>query len=135
MNLPVKIASRSSLLALAQVEEIISVIASEAKQSLKKIATSPLAPRNDTQRVFEYEILKVETSGDKDKITPLTNSSDDFFTDAIDQALLEGKAAIAIHSAKDLPEHLHEDLKIFALTQGLGDKDAWVSRVHWKDLP
>ncbi len=26
-------------------------------------------------------------------------------------------------------------LKIFALTKGLDDKDAWVGRMHWKDLP
>ena len=116
MNLPVKIASRSSPLALAQVDEII--------RDLKAQGT-----------VFDYEILKFETSGDKDKTTPLTNSRDDFFTDAIDQALLESKADIAIHSAKDLPQNLHEGLKIFALTKGLDNKDAWVSRVHWKDLP
>ncbi len=115
MNLPVKIASRSSPLALAQIEEIIRDLKARG-------------------RVFNYEILKFETAGDKDKNTPLTSSRDDFFTDAIDRALLEGKADIAIHSAKDLPQHLHEDLRIFALTQGLDDKDAWVGRVHWKDL-
>ena len=116
MNLPVKIASRSSPLALDQVHEII--------RDLKAQGT-----------VFDYEILKFETAGDKDKTTPLTNSRDDFFTDVIDQVLLEGKADIAIHSAKDLPQNLHEGLKIFALTKGLDNKDAWVSRVHWKDLP
>ncbi len=111
-----KIASRASPLALAQIEEIIRDLKARG-------------------RAFNYEILKFETAGDKDKTTPLTNSRDDFFTDAIDRALLEGKADIAIHSAKDLPQNLHEGLKIFALTQGLDDKDAWVSRVHWKDLP
>ena len=116
MNSPVKIASRSSRLALLQVDEIL--------QDLKAQG-----------RTFDYGILKFETSGDKDKNTPLTKSGDDFFTDAIDQTLLEGKADIAIHSAKDLPQNLHKDLKIFALTKGLDDKDAWVSRVHWKDLP
>ena len=103
MNLPVKIASRSSPLALVQIEEIL--------QELKAKGT-----------VFDYETVQFETAGDKDKTTPLTDSSDDFFTDAIDQALLEGKADIAIHSAKDLPQNLHEDLKIFALTQGLDDQ-------------
>ncbi len=116
MNLPVKIASRSSPLALAQIEEVIRDLRAQG-------------------RVFDTEILKFETSGDKDKSTPLTNSRDDFFTDAIDRALLEAKADIAIHSAKDLPQNLHEGLKIFALTKGLDDKDAWVGRVHWKDLP
>jgi len=116
MNLPVKIASRSSPLALVQIEEIIHGLKAKG-------------------RVFDHEVLKFETTGDKDKITSLTKSSDDFFTDAIDRAILEGKADIAIHSAKDLPQNLHEDLKIFALTQGLDDKDAWVGRMHWKDLP
>ncbi len=115
-----KIASRSSPLALAQVEEVIC----DLKQSV--------IPANAG---IHYEVLKFKTSGDKDKSTPLTKSPDDFFTDTIDRALLEGKADIAIHSAKDLPQNLHKDLKIFALTESLGDKDAWVSRVHWKDLP
>jgi hydroxymethylbilane synthase len=85
--------------------------------------------------VLDYESIKFETAGDKDKSTPLTNSRDDFFTDAIDRALIEGRADIAIHSAKDLPQNLHKGLKIFALTQCLDNKDAWVSRVHWQDLP
>ncbi len=116
MSLPVKVASRSSPLALAQVDEIL--------RELKVLGI-----------VFDVEMLKFETAGDKDKVTPLTRSRDDFFTDAIDQALLEGRADIAIHSAKDLPKNLPEGLKIFALTQGLDDKDAWVSPVYWKDLP
>ncbi len=112
----VKIATRSSPLALAQIDEVI--------QELKALG-----------RIPEVEILKFDTTGDKDKTTPLTQSRDNFFTDAIDQALLEGKADVAVHSAKDLPQHMHEDLKIFALTKGLTDKDAWVGRCHWKDLP
>ena len=116
MSYRIFIASRSSPLALAQVEEII--------RDLKARGS-----------VFDYESIKFETTGDKDKSTSLTNSRDNFFTDTIDRALLEGKADIAIHSAKDLPQNLHEGLKIFALTQCLDDKDAWVSRVHWQDLP
>lgn len=116
MNLPIKIASRSSPLALAQVEEIILEMKAKGK-------------------TFAFEPIKFETAGDKDKTTPLTKSSDDFFTDTIDQALLEGKADIAVHSAKDLPQHLNKSLKIFALTKGMETHDAWVSRVHWKDLP
>jgi hydroxymethylbilane synthase len=85
--------------------------------------------------VLDYESIKFETAGDKDKSTPLTNSRDNFFTDTIDRALIEGRADIAIHSAKDLPQNLHKGLKIFALTQCLDNKDAWVSRVHWQDLP
>ena len=116
MHSPVRIASRSSPLALAQVEEVI--------RDLKALG-----------RALDIKILKFETAGDKDKKTPLTESRDDFFTDSIDRALLEGRADIAVHSAKDLPQNLHEGLKIFALTRALDARDAWVGRVHWKDLP
>ncbi|MBF0503883.1 MAG: hydroxymethylbilane synthase [Candidatus Omnitrophica bacterium] len=115
MNLPIKIASRSSPLALAQVEEII--------QSLKLLGTN-----------VNYTLLKYETAGDKDKTTPLTTSPDNFFTDAIDHALLSKEADIAIHSAKDLPQHFPAGLDIFALTQCLDNKDAWVGRKPWSQL-
>jgi len=111
-----KIACRLSPLALAQVEEVI--------QSLK---TKGIA--------VNYEILKYETAGDKDKNTPLTASPDNFFTDTIDKALLNGEADIAVHSAKDLPQNFPEGLEIFALTQCLDNKDAWVGRQSWNKLP
>ncbi len=110
-----KIACRSSPLACCQVDEVI--------QSLK---TKGIA--------VNYEILKYATAGDKDKTTPLTASPDNFFTDAIDQALLNGKADIAVHSAKDLPQNCPEGLEIFALTQCLDNKDAWVGRKSWSQL-
>ncbi len=116
MNLPVKIASRCSPLALAQVEEII--------QNLKAKGV-----------LVTYEILKYETGGDKDRSTPLTSSRDDFFTDAIDIALQKGQTDIAVHSAKDLPKNLPEGLEIFALTRCLDNKDAWVGRTSWAHLP
>jgi len=116
MNYPIKIASRSSRLALAQVDEILSELKSQG-------------------RVLNANIIKFESAGDKDKTTPLTESPDNFFTDTIDHALLEGRVDIAIHSAKDLPQDLHEGLKIFALTKCLDDKDAWVSHTRWQDLP
>ena len=116
MNSPLKIASRSSPLALVQTGEII--------RDLKAAG-----------RVFEYETVKFETAGDRDKTTPLTESSDYFFTDAIDRALLEGRADLAVHSAKDLPRNLNEGLAVYCLTKGLDDRDAWAGRVHWKDLP
>ncbi len=116
MNPPLRIASRSSALALAQINEII--------HDLKSQGTA-----------IDFKTITIETSGDNDKITPLTQSADNFFTDTIDQALLTGKADIAVHSAKDLPRHLAQGLKVFALTKGLDDRDAWVGRMTWKDLP
>jgi hydroxymethylbilane synthase len=71
----------------------------------------------------------VDTAGDRDKtssLRPLEKTN--FFTDAIDEALLKGEIDVAVHSAKDLPESLPVGLKIFALTKGLDPRDAIVTR-------
>ena len=116
MNLPVKIASRPSPLALIQVEEVI--------QQLKSHGIA-----------FAYEVTTCPTKGDKDKITSILGATDNFFADTLDQALLNNEADIAVHSAKDLPQDLPQGLSIFALTAALDDKDAWVSPYHWNNLP
>ena len=55
---------------------------------------------------------------------------DDMFTRELDMALLSGKADIAIHSAKDLPEKLHPDLEVIALYEAFDKTDSLVSRDH-----
>ena len=59
------------------------------------------------------------------------------FTRELDMALLSGKADIAIHSAKDLPEKLHPDLEVIALYEAFDKTDSLVSRNHiaLSDLP
>ena len=59
------------------------------------------------------------------------------FTRELDEALLNDKADIAIHSAKDLPEKLHPDLEVIALYEAFDKTDSLVSRDHiaLADLP
>lgn len=110
---PIKVGSRKSSLALAQVKEVID--------SLKTITP--------------FEITTFDTAGDRDKTTSLTSKpSENFFTDALDQALLRHDIDVAIHSAKDLPAVIPQGLKIFALTAILDDTDAWVGKVAWANL-
>ncbi len=112
-----RVGSRSSPLALVQVKEVFSLLAKAGKK-------------------IKYDLLTFETKGDIDKTSSLlTNPADNFFSDALDQALLSGKIDIAIHSAKDLPKNLPVGLKIFALTKSLDATDAWVSRVSPRELP
>ncbi|MBI3314480.1 MAG: hydroxymethylbilane synthase, partial [Candidatus Omnitrophica bacterium] len=113
-----KIGSRPSRLALAQVEEIVRLV--KARNS------APL----------QYQLITCTTAGDRDKKTPLTRQpGDDFFTDTLDQALLKGGIDITVHSAKDLPQHIPAGLEIFALTETLDDRDAWVGPCAFADLP
>ncbi|OGX25815.1 MAG: hypothetical protein A3D10_08790 [Omnitrophica WOR_2 bacterium RIFCSPHIGHO2_02_FULL_48_11] len=112
----IKVGSRGSPLALAQVKEVFSYL---AKQEI----------------MVEYKQVIYQTRGDQDKTTSLMiNPAENFFTDTLDQALLKGDIDIAIHSAKDLPQPLHKDLKIFALTSSVDDTDAFVGKVRFSQL-
>ncbi len=76
-----------------------------------------------------YETHFLSTTGDRDQKTSLrTLEKTDFFTKELDQLLLEKKCDIAIHSAKDLPDPLHPQLKILALTKGVDPSDSLVLR-------
>ncbi len=111
------VGSRHTPLALVQIEEIKKLLLA------KKI-----------KPVFEQKIFR--TQGDIDQKTLLTDKSvpDDFFTNTLDESILKGKIDIAIHSAKDLPASIPKGLKIFALTKSIDETDAFVGKVHFKDL-
>ena len=71
----------------------------------------------------------ISTTGDQDKTTSLkTLEKSNFFTDAIDHRQLQGEFRISIHSAKDLPDPLHPDLEMIALTKGVDSSDSLVVR-------
>ena len=111
----IKIGSRKSRLAKIQVQEILSLL-----ENLS----------------FSYELVHLTTQGDSDKKTSLTtNPADNFFTNTLDEALLQKQIDIAIHSAKDLPQRLPEGLKIYALTKTFDTTDSWVSPYSLEDLP
>ncbi len=113
----IRFGTRGSRLALLQVDEILRL--------LKKKRIS-----------ITFEVISFTTKGDIDKKTPLTEHvANDFFTDTLDRALLEGEIDIAIHSAKDLPQKLHPGLEIYALTHPLDETDALVSSKKLADLP
>lgn len=74
-----------------------------------------------------FKTLFMKTSGDLDLTTSLLNmDKTDFFTKEIDSQVLEKKADIGIHSAKDLADPLAQGLKIFAVTKGVASHDSLV---------
>jgi hydroxymethylbilane synthase len=99
---------------------------------LKIIARDSLLSKAQVREVKEEfgihcEEIYIKTQGDLDLTTSLTlMESTDFFTREIDDAILEGRADIAVHSAKDLPAILREGLELMALTQGVDSRDALV---------
>ena len=70
------------------------------------------------ERLFpflKFELAEFSTPGDRDKITDLQTSSDDFFSKDLDDAILNNQIACAVHSAKDLPYPMKDGLDWFWL--------------------
>ena len=90
----IKIASRSSRLALKQTEIVC--------ESLKKF--------------FEIEVVKVSTIGDKFLNKPLAEvGGKGLFVKELERSLLNGDAHIAVHSLKDMEVHIAKDTFIGAI--------------------
>ena len=76
----------------------------------------------------DYRVVNVETPGDRDLTTPIEKSAPDFFTRDLDEAVREGRVDFAIHSAKDLPPKIADDLDWFWLPERADPRDCWVVR-------
>jgi porphobilinogen deaminase/siroheme synthase/uroporphyrinogen-III synthase len=115
MNLVFNIATRDSRLARVQSQEAVDLL-------------SPLFPDGT-----KFEFVFLQSPGDRDQQTSLADPSvpDDFFTRDTDTALRDGRADFAIHSAKDLPKSMPDDLAVAALLPAKDIRDALVFR---KDL-
>lgn len=64
----------------------------------------------------EVEIVVVSTSGDRDQVTPLHEiGGKGVFVKEVQAALLDGRADIAVHSAKDMPALSPDELVLAAV--------------------
>ncbi|MBR0506192.1 MAG: hypothetical protein IJJ84_12370, partial [Kiritimatiellae bacterium] len=76
----------------------------------------------------DYRVVSVETPGDRDLTTPIEKSAPDFFTRDLDDAVRAGRIDFAVHSAKDLPPKIADDLDWFWLPERADPRDFWVVR-------
>ena len=87
---------------------------------------------------FETERVEIKTTGDLTPDIPLARiGSRALFTKQIDDALLESRIDLAVHSLKDLPTELPAGIVIAAVSAREDPRDALVGRqpVRWSDLP
>jgi hydroxymethylbilane synthase len=74
---------------------------------------------------FESRIEIVKTTGDKITDVPLAQvGTKGLFTKEIEEALLEGRADLAVHSLKDLPTELPKGLQLAAIPEREDPRDA-----------
>lgn len=105
----VRIATRASELALVQARYVAARIESELH-----LAT---------------EILPMTTTGDQIQSVQLAKiGGKGLFVKEIEEALLENRADLAVHSAKDLPAHIPDGLVLAAFPVREDPRDALVSR-------
>ncbi|MBS1856250.1 MAG: hydroxymethylbilane synthase [Acidobacteria bacterium] len=77
----------------------------------------------------EVRIEIIKTTGDKITDVPLAKvGTKGLFTKEIEEALLDGRADLAVHSLKDLPTELPEGLVLAAVPEREDPRDAVVGR-------
>ncbi|MFO0926599.1 MAG: hydroxymethylbilane synthase [Gemmataceae bacterium] len=116
---PLRIGTRRSPLALWQAHHVETL--------LRPLA----APR-------PVELVLIETEGDRVRDRPLAQiGGDGLFTKEIQNALLDGRADVAVHSLKDLPTLVVPELTLAAVPERGPVGDAFVSRryARFDDLP
>ena len=113
------IGSRGSKLALIQANWVKSELEKKFKET-------------------EFVIEVIKTTGDKILDTPLAKIGDiGLFTKELEEALLEKRVDLVVHSAKDMPTAIPDGLEIGAVTKREDPHDALISRdnLSLKDLP
>lgn len=108
-----RLGTRGSVLALAQAEEIASVLRSSGLDE-------------------SIETVIVKTSGDRDN-GPM-NPSEGSFVDEINRQILGGKIDGGIHSMKDLPVRLPDSLCVAAVPKRKNRLDCIVSKTYYTAL-
>ena len=114
----IKLGTRGSLLAMAQSRGVAAAL---------ETAVPGLS----------VELVEIRTSGDRIQDVPLgPHLGQSFFTKEIEDALLDGRVDVAVHSCKDLASALPDGLVIGAIPEREDPRDALVSRgARLDDLP
>src|SRR5271166_4596852 len=108
MTAPLVIASRGSQLALWQAHWVEAQL---------------------TARGHQCRIEIIRTTGDKITDVPLAQvGGKGLFTKEIEEALLDGRADLAVHSLKDMPTDLPAGLTLAAIPEREEPRDALIGR-------
>ncbi len=106
----ITIGTRGSKLAIIQAEWVLA----------KLIEAVPM---------LEASLVKITTRGDRDSDTPLDKfAGQGIFVKELENALLDGKIDLAVHSLKDLPTEIPDRLSLAAVTARLDPRDVFVSK-------
>ena len=103
----IKIGTRDSPLALWQAQYVMDQLSSDGS-----ILFEVVSIRSQGDEITEIPLEKLEGKG--------------FFTKELDQALLDGKIDIAVHSLKDIPTELPNGLELTSVTRRYDPRDVLI---------
>lgn len=114
-----RLATRGSALAMAQSQLVVSAL-------------------REAQPDIDVELVEVRTEGDADRRTPLSIlGGRGVFVRAVEDALIERRADIAMHSLKDVPTSVPDGLALAAFLRRGDPRDVLVASAgrRLRDLP
>jgi hydroxymethylbilane synthase len=115
----------------------VAVVCASRRSPLAMIQSRAIAARL-AECGIATKILGLTTSGDRDKEHPIDRlGSVNVFITELENALRERRADYAVHSCKDLPSTLPDDLQIAAISQRQDARDAFCSERYcdFESLP
>ncbi|MBC7100142.1 hydroxymethylbilane synthase [Methanothermobacter tenebrarum] len=111
-----KVGTRGSRLALKQTEDIIAKLSRIIPDRIEKVIV-----KTSGDKIKDSQLYKIDRKG--------------IFTKELDNAVLEERVDFAVHSLKDVPTEIDEDLTIAAVPEREPPHEVLVSRLDWDELP
>jgi hydroxymethylbilane synthase len=84
---------------------------------------------------LEIDMEKIVTAGDRDRRTYLDRIGTDVFVKELEEALLDGRIDLAVHSLKDVPTDIPQGLALVAVIEREDPRDVLVAKALLNDLP
>ncbi|HEX3670093.1 MAG TPA: hydroxymethylbilane synthase [Candidatus Cybelea sp.] len=110
-----------------------SLVCATRESALAMTQSRSIAARL-AQQCIVTTMLGVTTTGDRDRRTPIEQlGSVNVFVKELESALRERRADFAVHSCKDLPGLLPDDMHIAAISQRADPRDVFCSE-RYRDL-
>jgi hydroxymethylbilane synthase len=88
--------------------------------------------------LLKVTLIKIKTTGDKIQDAPLAKiGGKGLFVKEIEEALIQKRIDLAVHSIKDVPTELPEGLYLSVITKREDPRDVFISKdgIRLKDLP
>ena len=117
MNRKVRIGSRDSLLAVRQAELVMEAVRRTSPETELTLVTM----KTTGDRILDQSLDKIGGKG--------------LFVKELDLALMEGRSDLSVHSLKDMPMELPEELPILAYSPSEDNRDVLVLRAGLTELP